>query len=96
MRKLNKFWIGFFAGLIAPLGVLVGIILTGEFDGPFMEVLAYTHKVGYLSILMRPALLINLAIFVIFFNINYMKICRGIIIATLVFGTYMLWSFLFQ
>ncbi len=96
MKRLNNFWLGFILGILAPIGVLIGIILTGEFEGEFGEVLAYTHKVGYLSILMRPALLANLAIFVIFFNINYMKLCRGIIISTLLFGLYMLWSFIFQ
>jgi len=96
MKRLNNFWLGFALGIIAPIAVIVGIILTGEFEGEFGDVLEYTHRVGYLSVLMRPALLANLAIFVIFFNINYMKLCRGIIIATLLFGAYMLWSFLFQ
>lgn len=96
MKRLNNFWVGFVLGIIGPAAVLVGIILTGEFDGALFDVLIYTHKVGYLSVLMRPALLVNLAIFVFFFNISYMKLCRGIIIATLLFGAYMFWSFIFQ
>lgn len=94
MKILNNFWLGFGIGLIAPAIVLVAMLLTGDFNGTFWEVLSYTHRIGYLSVLMRPALLANLAVFVFFFNLNYMKMCRGLIIATLVYGLYMLISWL--
>ena len=95
MKRFDRFLYGFIVGIIAPAIVAVGIILTGEFEGSFWEVLIHTHTYGFLGVLIRPALLANLAIFVLFFNLNYMRLCRGLIISTLVYGAYMLLQVLF-
>jgi hypothetical protein len=95
MKKFDKFWWGFGVGIIAPLVVLTFILMSGDFDGSFGEVLKYTHKTGYLSVLIRPAMLANLAFFVFFFNLNYMKFCRGVIIGTLIYGLYIALTYLF-
>jgi len=92
MKKFNNFTLGLIVGIIAPAMVIVTVLLTGELNGSFGEILSYAYEVGYLNVLMRPALLANLAIFIFFFNMRMMKICRGLIIATFVFGLYLLVS----
>jgi len=90
MKRLNKFPIGLISGLVAPALVIAVVLLGGDFEGSFLEVLNYTYEVGYLNVLLRPALLANLAIFIFFFNMRLMKICRGLIIATLIYGVFLL------
>lgn len=94
MYRLNRLWIGALVGFIAPMLVVSGIYLTDYVSVPFLQFFRNIIETETLSILLQPAMLINLGIFLLFINLNLLKFCRGVILSTLVYGLYIAFTFI--
>lgn len=86
MNKFDKLYIGIITGIIAPLtGVFIfyAINFSGE---PIMEFLTESIKNKLLSPLLSLCAVINLGLFYLYLQFNYLYNARGVILSTLLLG----------
>lgn len=94
MKQINRFWYGAIVGLLAPQLVLVGIYYTDYVQVSFLQFYKNIIESETLSVLLQPAMLINLGIFLFFVNRNQLKFCRGVILSTIIYGLYIAFTFI--
>ena len=85
MKKFDHIWIGVLAGLIAPIIILYIIFQLGNFMTNITDFEAFIVNFKYTVVLFKPSLLINLAIFLLFVNRDYLKFSRGIVFSTMAY-----------
>lgn len=86
MKKIDDIKIGLIVGLIMPIICLFGI---QQFNFPnvtFGHWIEKSIEVKTLSTWLKPALAFNIAPFIFFMNLNYLKFCRGMIITTMLYA----------
>jgi hypothetical protein len=89
--KFDSLLVGFLIGLACPLLILYGVKV---FDSPqtsFLSFLDTGFEFGTLSPILKLAALFNLAPFFYFINENRMKICQGIVFATILCGLFIIY-----
>ncbi|MBI1305386.1 MAG: hypothetical protein GC181_02095 [Bacteroidetes bacterium] len=86
MKKIDNTWFGLLAGLIAPFAVLLIIFKLGGFMEADEDVQLLWLNIKMTTVLFRPCLLINLAIFMITINRNWLKFSRGLVFATMIYA----------
>ncbi|MCB0733325.1 MAG: hypothetical protein H6608_08285 [Flavobacteriales bacterium] len=96
MNKLDKLWIGIVTGLVAPLILLIIIFRFTNFMEDFGDTGALFVSIPYTAVILRPTLLINLAIFLFFINRNYMRFSRGMVMSTMLYVIFIAWIFFTQ
>ncbi len=91
MEKVNKFYIGFVAGVVIPLVfvyVFVGLRYHGELN--LWQLLVRLYELRGLTALIAVAALPNLILFYFFLNKEYWEGGKGIIAAVLVYAALVL------
>lgn len=85
MKKFDHLWLGTGVGLVAPAVVLYVIFQMGNLMEYAWDFEAYLINIKYTVVLFKPSLLINLAIFMLFINKDYLKFARGIVMSTMLY-----------
>jgi len=84
--KVNNRILGAVLGLIGPLLILLGLNVFRFEEFSFLKFISNLYELKMLSTWLKPAVLINLAIFFLALNFNKLKTAQGVIFATLVYG----------
>ena len=86
MSKFDKIYIGIITGILAPLAGVV-IFYAINFSGePMLEFLTASIKNKLLSPLLSLCAVINLGLFYLYLQFNYLYSARGVILSTLLLG----------
>ncbi|MFN9518509.1 MAG: hypothetical protein ACK574_02120 [Bacteroidota bacterium] len=86
MSKFDKLYIGIITGILAPLAGVV-IFYAINFSGePMLEFLTASIKNKLLSPLLSLCAVINLGLFYLYLQFNYLYSARGVILSTLLLG----------
>ncbi len=87
MKKINTRIFGIITGLLLP-ALIVVIFYLGDsnIDVDFFTFLAKVWEFRLFNTILKPSLLINLAVFMFFMQRKVMYFCQGLIIATAVYG----------
>ncbi len=85
--KYNHRGLGFAIGFIAPLIILLGFNVYKFPDLSFYWFIKSGAARGTISPFLQLATLFNLAPFYLFVNKNMLRACQGIIFATIIYGS---------
>lgn len=86
---------GALVGMLAPQVILLGIYVSDYVRVPFLQFYRNIIETETLSVLLQPAMLINLVLFLLFVNFNWLRFCRGLILSTILYGLYIAFTFIF-
>lgn len=86
--KVNKRWLGFLSGIIGPwIGFVIFYLILGG-DWKFIEFFWFVIRTtDTSSAIISVSAILNLAVFFWTLNRNYLKATQGVIFATLVYAT---------
>ena len=90
LKKLDTQSLGILLGLIMPI---FGVFIYYKIAGFYMDFHTFLEKVRYLGVaskVLSLGVLANLVIFLIFINIDFQRVSRGILIATFVYAVIIL------
>ena len=93
-EKIEKLWIGIVLGTVIPLIVLVVLYLEGNIADSFFEFVAKLFTDRLLSAFLRIGLIGNLAIFLLTFNTGFTNLPKGILMATIFYGLFIVYMFI--
>jgi hypothetical protein len=93
-EKIDQMWLGFIIGTIIPIIVLLVLYLESHIIDSFSEFILKLFKDRLLGSFLRIGLIGNLAIFLLTFNTGYDKLSRGNLMATIVYGLFIVYMFL--
>lgn len=94
-KRFNHIWVGALVGVLGPQVVLLGIYISDYVRVPFLQFYRNIIETETLSVLLQPAMLINLVLFLLFVNVNWLRFCRGLILSTILYGLYIAFTFIF-
>ena len=86
MKNWDHRIIGLSLGMLGPVLILYGV---NVFKFPylsFIEFIANTYEIKMLATWLKPAVLFNLAIFMLFINLHKNKSAQGVVFATIIYG----------
>ena len=89
--RYDKRWIGFIIGVLCPILILYGVKSFDSPHTPFLSFLKTGFEFGSLSPILKLAALFNLAPFFYFINDNKMRVCQGIVFATILCGLFIIY-----
>ncbi|MFT4523523.1 MAG: putative membrane protein [Bacteroidia bacterium] len=95
MKKFDATWIGLITGLIVPCIVIFFIYQSNEMMQAISSLEDFFINLRYTSVLLLPSLLANLAFFIVFMQFDFMKFCRGILFATILYGLFIVYFHIF-
>lgn len=95
MLKYNRSWIGLTLGLLAPIVFLLVLYIYMKPGNDYFSFLAYLFKVRLLGTYLKLGLLLNLALFMVGMQMDMMKFCKGILLATVLSGLLILYMYFF-
>ena len=84
--KWDNRWVGLVFGLFFPVLILYGVNINNFPDLSFSEFLKQNIEFRTIGTWLRPAVLFNLAPFMLFMNTQRMKIAQGVVFATIFFA----------
>lgn|SRR5574344_861497 len=84
--KCNKLWFGIILGMILPMLTVVAFYnFAYHGNKGFFEFLSILLKLDSVGMLLAVSSLSNLAVFMIFVNINKLLIARGLVVSTVAY-----------
>lgn len=95
MNKFNHIWVGLVAGLIAPIVFLLLVWMYAETNLGFFPFMQYMFEMRLLGNFTKLALLLNLALFILFMQRNKLNFCKGILFATVLWGLFIVYMYFF-
>lgn len=86
MKLKDHILLGIPAGLIGPVLGVLGFYFYKFNQSPFMDFFSMAAEKNLLSPLLSLCAIINLGIFYLFIQANYLYSARGVILSTFVYG----------
>lgn len=83
MNKWDNRWLGLGLGILGPLLILFGIQVFSYPEMTFPDFFMHSLEAKTMASWLKPAVLFNLAPFMLFINIHRMRIAQGIVFATM-------------
>jgi hypothetical protein len=83
--------LGILIGLICPLLILFGIYLYNYSNYEVVDYLVTSFETGLLAKKLSLGAILNLAVFMLFINIRKELIARGVFIATIIVGAFIVY-----
>ncbi len=94
IQKIDKHWLGFSIGMLIPLSILLVIYFEENIIDSFIIFITDLFQHRLLSAFIRIGLIGNLAIFLLTFNTGFTKLPRGILMATIIYGLFIVYQFI--
>lgn len=95
MNKLNTLWAGLVSGLFAPMLFLLMVWIYADTTFGFFSFMKYLFEMRLLGNFTKLALLLNLALFILFMQRNKLTFCKGILMATVFWGLFIVYMYFF-
>ncbi len=86
IKRLNHRLLGLAFGLIGPVVILFGINVFSFPSLDFGTFLKNAYEIQMMSTWLKPAVLFNLAPFMLFINLERYRTAQGIVFATIIYG----------
>ena len=84
--RINKSLVGFIAGILLPLIILIIMLMLKKNDYSLFEMISLNQQMGILSKMISLSVIPNLLFFFIFIWTNLLKAGRGVLISMFLFG----------
>ena len=88
LKQLNHRLLGLGIGLIGPVLILFGINVYSFPNLSFGAFLQNAYEIQMMSTWLKPAVLFNLAPFMLFINLERYRTAQGIVFGTIVYGLF--------
>ncbi|MFY0643593.1 MAG: hypothetical protein JXR19_03935 [Bacteroidia bacterium] len=86
MKKWDHRLIGLSLGIVGPILILYGVNVYQFPHMSFFEFIGNGYNIKMLSTWLKPAVLFNLAIFMLFINLYKNRSAQGVVFATIIYG----------
>ncbi len=84
--SLNKLWVGFIVGVLAPVATLIIVYNTKNLTKTFFEFIDYLKIMGVYLKMLSMCVIPNLFFFFVFIWRNYLAAARGTLFATILYA----------
>ncbi|MFM9945115.1 MAG: hypothetical protein ACKVQB_07745 [Bacteroidia bacterium] len=92
--KLEKLWIGLLTGITIPIIILTIIYFEEKYKCSFVEYIVRVYQEGFMPTIIQFGLIGNLAIFLLTFNTGFTLLPRGILMATIFYGLFIVYMYI--
>jgi tetrahydromethanopterin S-methyltransferase subunit F len=93
--KWDNRWVGLAIGMFFPCLIIYGVNIYNFPDLTFSEFLTQNIKFRTLGTWLKPAVIFNLAPFMLFINTYRMKIAQGVVFATIFYAVIIVYLMFF-